>query len=127
MKKGTAIFFLFLILAVTVKDLLMYASFKVNQDYIAKNLCVNVFKPELMCGGVCQFKRILADSKEHPDGTSQLPDPGAQKQSLFIQDLYSLTSTTPDMSDQQVVTFPEPGFSSQTFHAGLFRPPCHLA
>jgi hypothetical protein len=54
----------------------IYVSFKINQDYIAKNLCENRAKPKMQCNGKCQLMKKLkqadkedlvykAKSKEH--------------------------------------------------------------
>lgn len=34
--------------------------FKINQNYIARNLCVNRNKPELHCNGKCHLRKQLA-------------------------------------------------------------------
>jgi hypothetical protein len=43
--------------------LLIYVSFKVNQDYIAKNLCVEKDIEDSNCMGCCQLKKKL--EKQH--------------------------------------------------------------
>jgi hypothetical protein len=64
MKTFAAIFFSFLILAVNMKDMAIYICFKINQDYIAQNLCVNRYKPKSCCEGSCQLKKSLEDNDD---------------------------------------------------------------
>jgi hypothetical protein len=50
------------------------ASYYIQKDYIAKNLCENRNKPQMHCEGKCCLKKRLA--KEAKD---QVPSPGSQK------------------------------------------------
>ena len=38
---------------------MIWADFKINQDYIAKNLCENRLKPMLNCRGNCQYMKAM--------------------------------------------------------------------
>lgn len=43
---------------------IIYASFKANQAYIAKELCENKAKPQMHCNGRCHLKKQLAKQQE---------------------------------------------------------------
>lgn len=43
---------------------IIYASFKANQAYIAKELCENKAKPQMHCNGRCHLKKQLAKEQE---------------------------------------------------------------
>jgi hypothetical protein len=49
---------------------LVYLSFKINQDYIAKNLCIEKDVAGSTCKGCCQLKKKLNEQKEQKE---QLP------------------------------------------------------
>lgn len=49
---------------------LIFISFKINQDYIAKNLCVEKDVKGSTCKGCCQLKKKLNENKEQKE---QLP------------------------------------------------------
>ena len=66
MKNIIAIFLSLLVAATAFKDLVVIASFKANQQYIATNLCVNQNKPELSCHGKC-FLNAQLDKEEKRD------------------------------------------------------------
>ena len=61
-------FALLLLFAVAALQLgsrwMVYAAFKANQAYIAKELCENKARPELGCEGQCCLKRQLEKAKE---------------------------------------------------------------
>lgn len=43
---------------------IIYASFKANQAYIARELCENKAKPQMHCNGRCHLKKQLAKEQE---------------------------------------------------------------
>src|SRR5262245_12172393 len=55
------------ILFQTTAKLAVILQFRANQDYIAKNLCVNRKKPKSCCKGSCQLNKKLeeTDKKEN--------------------------------------------------------------
>ena len=58
---------------------------KLNQDYIAKNLCVNIDKPKMGCKGKCQLdKRLMKIDTE----SSQEKTPTQQTIKISAIDLY---------------------------------------
>ncbi|WP_236979508.1 hypothetical protein [Membranihabitans maritimus] len=67
---------IFTISLVSFKDVTTYVLFKVNQDYIAENLCVYKITPEMLCYGSCFLEDALEknaeDRQELPN--SQLED-----------------------------------------------------
>ncbi|WP_163717372.1 hypothetical protein [Mangrovibacterium lignilyticum] len=54
----------------------VYLSFKINQDYIEKYLCVNRDNPESACHGCCQLKKEL---QEQHETKSEMPDNQVKK------------------------------------------------
>ena len=61
---------LFIILALTgvllqnFSKVIIYADFKINQDYIAKNLCVKKDIPDNSCKGSCHLKKQLDEEEK---------------------------------------------------------------
>ena len=119
-KSLTAYLLIFTLLGSNSTRFLVYASFKLNQSYIASVLCENRAKPVLQCKGKCYLTKKLkqADEKEK----SQERD--SQKNRFFealIQDkaktnfdlqlLYVIISTA---VLQQKLT---------TYTASVFHPP----
>lgn len=67
MREIAAILLSFLILSVSAKEMAVFMVFKINQNYIAKNLCVNRNAPELKCHGKCQLTRVVTENKNKED------------------------------------------------------------
>ena len=64
MKKVFSILMATLILLITFQRGLIVIHFKLNQDYIEKNYCVNKTKPKLQCNGQCQLKKELQKTSD---------------------------------------------------------------
>lgn len=52
------------ILSYQLSSLLVYMSFKINQEYIAKNLCVEKDVEGSTCKGCCQLKKKIHEQEE---------------------------------------------------------------
>lgn len=70
MKSCWSIFFSLLILAPSTANLLIYFQFKINQEYVAQNLCINRDQPITTCYGSCYLKEKL---KQNPVNQEEQP------------------------------------------------------
>jgi len=55
------------ILSFQFSELVVYVSFKLNQDYIAKNLCVEKDIEDSTCKGCCQLKSKMEEQQEQKE------------------------------------------------------------
>ncbi len=122
MKQLTAISLALLVFAVSAKDVLIWSSFKLNQDFIAKTLCINRDKPEKLCSGKCQLTKKIAESKEESSSQDPVPQPDEQKQVLSFHEILPLQINNAKPRDLK------PLFATQTFTAqacaiDIFQPP----
>ena len=71
MKKVLVILFTLLIFLQPLSKMWIFVSFKINQNYIAKNLCDNRAKPTMHCHGKCHLMKKLkqADKEEQKPQT----------------------------------------------------------
>ncbi|QIA07995.1 hypothetical protein [Draconibacterium halophilum] len=60
-------------------ELLVLLSFKINQDYIAKNLCIEKDVEGSTCKGCCQLKKKMHDQEEQK---KELPPQQNEKQNI---------------------------------------------
>jgi hypothetical protein len=76
MKVIIALFVLSGILLQTTAKLAILIDFKINQEYIAKNLCINKDVPDSCCKGSCHLKESLEEEEksENPESISNLKD-----------------------------------------------------
>lgn len=68
LKRLTAWFLIFTVFTANFSWLLVYAGFKINQQYIAATLCENRDKPSMHCNGQCYLRKQLnktADSQQN--------------------------------------------------------------
>jgi len=84
MRQGIAIFFAFLMLSVSCKELFQYAAFKLNQDYISTVFCINKDKPEMKCDGKCYLKKTMDTSKEEKQSKA-LPPPDEKSILVYFE------------------------------------------
>jgi hypothetical protein len=56
--------FMLLMFAQTFSKWFVVIEYKLNKDFIAKNLCVNKAKPKLHCNGKCQMMKKLAEEEK---------------------------------------------------------------
>lgn len=66
----------------------IFISFKLNQEYIAKNLCENKDKPKMHCNGNCQLMKDLkkAEKQEQKNVPFELKE---SSESVYYQALIS--------------------------------------
>lgn len=86
-----------LVLSQSFSNWFLVAAFKLNQEYIAKNLCVNRYRPELKCHGKCFLMQKLQElekeeqSKAAPKWT--LPVIAFSSKTFFVNTLSPVTVT----------------------------------
>ncbi|HEY1039464.1 MAG TPA: hypothetical protein VGF30_08680 [Bacteroidia bacterium] len=64
MRALVSILLLAVILFQTTAKLSILIQFKINQDYIAKNLCINRAKPKSCCEGSCHLNKQLEEEEK---------------------------------------------------------------
>lgn len=63
-----------LVLIGTFSDAFVYITFKLNQDKIAEELCINLDEPELMCKGKCFLdEQLIKVNPIQSSGNKQTP------------------------------------------------------
>jgi len=63
------------IMASTFSKAVILVDFYANQDYIAKNLCINRNRPEMRCKGRCQLcKRLDRDAGQDKNAPDRKPE-----------------------------------------------------
>ncbi|WP_372775890.1 hypothetical protein [Mangrovibacterium sp.] len=76
LKQLTATFIILSIAWHILSEAAVYLSFKINQDYIEKYLCVNREDPESDCHGCCQLKKQLDEQQKQKQ---EAPDSNLKK------------------------------------------------
>lgn len=108
----------------TFKEAAVFVSFKLNQSYIAKNLCVERDNPESTCHGCCQLKEKLAETREQEQNV-----PVPEKQQKETSTIVLFWSIYPFFSFSKNLGVFQPMFEYLTNHYkflsanDFFRPP----
>jgi hypothetical protein len=101
----------------------IYVSFKINQEYIAKNLCENRAKPVMKCNGKCQLMKKLkqADKDEQKQAPQTLKD---KSEVLYCYQPTNLTIGEKKSFRDKKQNFGDYKFQySSSYHNNIFRPP----
>lgn len=123
LKSIFSIFLALLILLQSFSKTWIILSFKINQDYIAKVLCINRNKPELHCNGKCVLMQRLkaSEEKERKEMPQKVKE---QKEALYcLGNLICQIARPIDWRNKQSKIFSHQTPFTSAFIKGIFRPP----
>lgn len=106
-----------------VKSLMMpmvYIDFKLNQDYIARVLCINRDKPQMQCNGHCI---LMQKMNEAQDQTSSEENQAPKKLILetFCESLFEFQTLSWLFDKHAIASFPKKLHAS--YFDKVFHPP----
>lgn len=120
MKKNIAIVLLFVFAMQSTTNLWILASFYIQRDYIAENLCVNRFDKIPICKGQCYLNKQL---KENEKQEQKLPDLRQKEIQLFFQqECFTLKFFTPLQENTKPIGYNQV-FTITNFHCSIDHPP----
>lgn len=98
LKNLTATILILSLLTFQFSELLVYVSFKLNQEYIANNLCVEKDMEGSTCEGCCQLKKRMNEQQETKKA---LPPVQSEKQNIdfWSQSISSWIAYFPHLED----------------------------
>jgi hypothetical protein len=121
LKQCTALLLLLAFMTTTFSKAFIVVDFYANQDYIAKNLCVNRDKPMMHCCGRCQLrKRLNRDADQDKNNPEQRAE--NKQEVLFLDEL----ATIPGVPTFSHVDLPYSSFTDEDpvdRPSGIFHPP----
>lgn len=98
--------------------------FKLNQDYIVKNLCENRSKPQKKCCGKCYLKKQLKNATDNENGSSKTPTVKIEKSEVVCLLPKVLTLTPAIVFKSPSVYNPvSKAFIVMPFSSSVFHPP----
>ncbi|MEP6951485.1 MAG: hypothetical protein ABI863_19500 [Ginsengibacter sp.] len=120
MKYIIAILLIVTIAVQTFSKWIVIATYEINKDYIASNLCINKAKPSCCCKGKCflQKKLVADEDQQQPTGNSAHPDTQFE---FFLQKPVQIDFRLPALSNRY--NFYYLNGSSQEFAPSFFQPP----
>lgn len=95
------------------------ASFYIQRDFIARNICVNRFDPATMCNGKCYLKKQLKETEQKDD---KVPDTKPRECQLFCQMDFTWKQSRPSSSRNTMIRHHSSNFPSSDFLFTIFHP-----
>jgi hypothetical protein len=123
LKKILVILLTLLVFIQPLSKVWIFISFKINQDYIAKNLCENRAKPILKCNGKCQLMKKLKQADK--DEEKQTPQTIKEK----LEVLYCHNQANFNVSQKLDFEVKKQSFfgykfkNYSSYQSTIFRPP----
>jgi hypothetical protein len=108
-----------LILSISLHKTVIHASFSLNQDYIAENLCIEKDIEGSTCNGHCYLKKQLDQTQESPQ--SNLVSTPDHLLNLFFDD--DLSSVAPILHENCMNNAEYLSPHSSSFPTNIFHPP----
>jgi hypothetical protein len=101
----------------------VYVGFKLNQQYIAQNLCINRFKPSLHCNGKCYFMRKIKQAEDNEKKQAAKGSSG-RMEIPFFQEPFSISFLEPTMAEKAAISIQTFAYAySSQYLNSIFRPP----
>ncbi|MNL08946.1 hypothetical protein D3C87_1296900 [compost metagenome] len=117
--KPLSILLLFSLLTANCSNLFVYLGFEANQNYIAKELCINRDKPELHCNGKCYLMKKLKQAQEKEQKQERQSQKIQLQDALVIQKLVYV-SPVKDLKPLRPAEIP---FALPRHSSAIFHPP----
>ncbi|MBL7719261.1 MAG: hypothetical protein JNL72_10535 [Flavipsychrobacter sp.] len=122
MRKSIAIIVSLCLLLQCAAQLGIIGMYRLNKDYIARNLCENRNKPKLKCNGKCQLNKQLKKANEQQEKESkQQQEEVALFTACVLPEVWALRSWPADAALPHNCHYTAPGGIS--FSADIFHPP----
>ncbi len=99
--KATALFLTFVLLANNINNVLIVTDFAINQDFIAKTLCIQK-EEQKGCMGKCQLKKELI--KNNTDSNPDAPLPTNNRTRLDVFVIHATSNQNIDCFSQVSIT-----------------------
>ena len=122
MKRLLSISLLGILLLPSLLKVGIIVDFKLNQEYIARVLCINRDEPLQMCSGSCFLNEQLGNATEKEQ--KELPNNSDQQSKLlpYIHQQSLAFKTSPLLGDKTSF-YHQPTFFGPACLEGVFRPP----
>jgi hypothetical protein len=105
----------------TFSKTIIFTSFKINQDYIAQNLCENRAAPEKKCCGKCQLHKQMQKDEQKQD--SRLPSSQRNFDELVLICGESFADQLASFFNCEILFRNSSLKTSSPFQDGIFHPP----
>jgi hypothetical protein len=120
MKKSITLFILFLFVFQSTSSLWIIGTFYINQDYIAKNICVNRFDAVPICNGQCFLTKELKASEKKEQ---KIPNSTYKEVQLFCENEMQFSFAHPTASFKKSYPILQKDNQKSTYFSSIYNPP----
>lgn len=120
MKKSITLFILFLFVFQNTSSLWIIGAFYVNQDYIAKNICINRFDAVPTCKGQCFLTKELKASEKKGQ---KLPNTTYKEIQLFCENEIPFSFQNPTILFKKSYPILKIDNQKSTYIFSIYHPP----
>jgi hypothetical protein len=120
MKKSIALFILILFVFQNTSSVWIITTFYINQDYIAKNICINRFDAVPVCKGQCFLDKELKASEKQEQ---KIPNAIYKEIQLFCENQIDFSFPEVIISFQKRVSILQKDNLKSTFIFSIYHPP----
>ena len=123
LKRLTTWLLIFAVFAANFSTAFIYFGLKINQSYIAQNLCINRSRPGLHCNGHCYFMRKIKQAEENEKKQAER-DGSVRLEVSFCQEPFRITFTAPPIIAVNTGSFADYTCAySSRYKNAIFKPP----
>lgn len=120
MKAFLSILLSLLILVCATSKVWIYLAFKINQSYIAAELCENRYETLVMCSGKCYLDKQLETLDEKEQKSKPVPELGNKD---FHFPMVNRVDEAMASADLEQMLFSTPTWHPHSYTSGLLKPP----
>jgi len=122
MKKIFSILTTLVLLMPQLINMVIIIDFNINQDYIAKVLCINKDQPEMKCNGKCHLTKELKKAEE-PKENPKTEFVQLRNEILFCQHFINTKKINNIPEPTKTYAYQNPDFYKSDFVSDIFHPP----
>jgi len=113
----------FVVFFTSMARTVVVADFLLNEEYIAKVLCVNKDKPAMKCNGKCHLAKQLQKQDNTENSNKNIPVREVKEITGIVS---QNVNWLPELHQTIVLNFAVQTVQVSKFHASIFHPPCSI-
>ena len=113
----------FVVFFTSMARTVVVADFLLNEEYIAKVLCVNKDKPAMKCNGKCHLAKQLQKQDNTENSNKNIPVREVKEITGIVS---QNVNWLPELHQTIVLNFAVQTVQVSKFHASISHPPCSI-
>ena len=90
------------VLLITFQEGTFYLIYKINQDYLAENVCEERFQPKSCCEGSCTLRKVIKQARDESSSDQPATIPSIDREPVhFLEPTFLLLRTIHILGESQ--------------------------